>query len=68
PDQEGVSFRFRNMSGEWPMNWSLQSVRLFNERDGGREVSIDGSELRGLRERPIVLAWPNNERQPTNAH
>lgn len=68
PDQEGVNFRFRNMSGEWPTRWSLQSVRLYNDRDGGREVSIDGEDLRDLRERPIVLAWPTNERQPSNTH
>lgn len=66
PDQDGVNFRFRNMSGEWPMRWNLQSVRLYNDRDGGREVSIAGEDLRDLRERPIVLAWPNNERHPTS--
>ncbi len=66
PDQEGVSFRFRHMSGEWPTRWSLQSVRLYNDAEGGREVSIDGPDLRELRERPIVLSWTNNVRMPTN--
>ena len=68
PDQDGVHFKFREMAGEWPAHWRLQAVRLYNEAEGGREVSLSGRDLRDLREKPIVLNWTNNNRMPTSAH
>ena len=68
PDQEGVNFKIRDVGSAWPTHWRLQSVRLFNEVEGGREVSVSGRDLRELRERPIMLHWTDNARMPTNAH
>lgn len=65
PDQEGVNFRFLHMGGDWPMRWSLASVRLYNDAEGGREVSISRQEMSDIRENPLVLKW-SHERMPTN--
>lgn len=56
-DADGVAFRFAKMGSEWPLRWSLQSVRLYNGEETGREVSISRRELYDLREKPLVLNW-----------
>jgi hypothetical protein len=54
---EGVKFKFVNMNGDWPMMWSLQSVRLYNSQESGREVNISTRDLHELRAKPLILNW-----------
>jgi hypothetical protein len=54
---DGVKFKFENMSGDWPMTWSLQSVRLYNSQESSREVNISKGELHEIRSKPFVINW-----------
>jgi hypothetical protein len=54
---EGVKFKFIEMNGSWPVSWSLQSVRLYNNQEPGREVSIGAREMHELRAKPVVMNW-----------
>lgn len=60
-EEDGPKFRFAHMGGEWPMHWSLQSVRLYNGSEPGREVNISKRELREILEKPLVLNWRFNQ-------
>lgn len=52
-----VQFRFAHMGTEWPLRWSLQSVRLYNGEESGREVNISRQELREIMQKPLILNW-----------
>lgn len=54
---QGVEYRFVHIGSEWPMRWALQSVRLYNGAETGREVNITKRELYDLRAKPLVLNW-----------
>jgi hypothetical protein len=52
-----TKIRFENMSGSWPVMWSLQSIRLYHAGDRKHEVNITTQELRELRSQPFVMNW-----------
>lgn len=52
-----VSFKFSNMTSDWPTQWRLASVRLSDNDQKGPEVSLAGRELRDLLKKPMVLNW-----------
>jgi len=52
-----TKIRFENMSGSWPVMWSLHSVRLYHSADKKHEVNITTQELRELRKQPFVMNW-----------
>lgn len=53
----GTRIKFENMSGSWPVMWSLQTIRLYSSSDTGRSVTINSRELRELRKSPFVMNW-----------
>ncbi len=55
--QDGVTYKFENLSGVWPVRWSLQSVRLYNSQDSARVVNITSRDMRAIRPKPFVLNW-----------
>ena len=60
---DGVKLKFIDMSGSWPVSWSLQSVRLYNNQEPGRELSIGSRELHELRAKPFVMNWMEARRR-----
>jgi hypothetical protein len=54
---EGVKFKFDHMIQQWPVSWSLRSVRLYSSTDTGREINITQGELREIRQKPFVVNW-----------
>jgi hypothetical protein len=67
PDDEGVTFKFQDMTGEWPRRWHLTNVRVFNDAEMARSVELSNDALRSIRPKPVVLAWPSKDRLPTSA-
>lgn len=67
PDNDGVTFKFENMNGEWPNRWHLQTLRVFNDAEKTRSISISSEDLHRIGGKPLVLAWPTKSRVPTNA-
>lgn len=65
---EGVKFKFDHMGSQWPVSWSLQSVRLYNSTESRHEVKISSRELREIRQRPFVVNWFDPKRVPSAAH
>lgn len=57
PEQRGVHFKFENMTTEWPRQWTLISVRLFNAAAPGREVAIDRSGIDTMIQKPLVITF-----------
>jgi hypothetical protein len=57
---DGVRFKFADMTSEWPDRWVLRSVRLYNEADSGHDLTISSREIRAIRERPFILNWHEN--------
>lgn len=68
PDDEGVTFKFQDMTGEWPRRWHLTNVRVFNDAETSRSVELSTEALRAINSKPVVLAWPSKDRLPTSAH
>lgn len=66
-ENEGVTFKFQNMMGEWPHRWQLTSLSVFNDAASGRSLTMSNVELRQATPKPLVLAWPSRDRLPTNA-
>ncbi len=62
---DGVQFKFLNMSGDWPVSWSLESVRLYDQESTAQEVKISAQELHELREKPFVINWFEASRVPS---
>ena len=67
PDDEGVTFKFQDMTGEWPRRWHLTNIRVFNDAETSRSIELPSEALRAIRSKPVVLAWPSKDRLPTNA-
>ena len=67
PEDEGVTFKFHDMTGEWPRRWHLTNVRVFNDAESNRSVELSNDALRTIRPRPVVLAWPSKDRLPTSS-
>lgn len=56
-DDKEVNLSFAHMGAQWPQRWSLHSVRLFNDAEPGREVSISERELHDILQKPLVINW-----------
>ena len=67
PDNEGVKFKFENMNGEWPNRWRLQNLRVFNDAEKTRSISMSAEDLHRIGGKPLVLAWPSKDHLPTSA-
>jgi hypothetical protein len=67
PDDDGVSFKFKDMTSEWPRRWHLTSVRVFNDAETNRSIEISNDDLLRLGGKPVVLAWPSKFRLPTSS-
>jgi hypothetical protein len=68
PDNDSVTFKFQDMTGEWPNRWHLTSVRVFNDAELNRTIEISANELYHLGGKPVVLAWPSKGRLPSSSH
>lgn len=70
PENDGVSFKFKDMTGEWPTRWHLESIRVFNDAETGRTIELTNADLRSTGAKPMVLAWPSSQnlRLPTSEH
>lgn len=62
--EEGVQFKFESMTTEWPIHWSLDSVRLYNSEDAEHEVKISHREIREMRTYPLMIHWQDASRVP----
>jgi len=51
-----VSLKFANMTEEWPHQWSLSEIKLFNRNDG-RSIILDSKNLRKLSSNPLTMVW-----------
>lgn len=49
-----IKVKLSNISEEWPREWSLRSVRLYNDNT---EIRVDGVEAYRLRGAPITMKW-----------
>lgn len=67
PENEGLAFKFSNIDERWPTRWVLTSVQLLNDSENGRTLGFNAQELRAVRAKPLVLAWPSTARMPTSA-
>lgn len=67
PENEGVNFKFQDMTGEWPTRWHLSSVRVYNDAENGRSLELSNHDLHQIGGKPVVLAWPSKSRLPTSA-
>lgn len=65
--KEGVKFRFSNLHGDWPVRWSLDSIRLYSESETHRTIAINAIELREIRRSPLVIDWMEARRRPTSS-
>jgi hypothetical protein len=54
-DPNPIKVRFANVSDQWPNAWVLKSVQL--KSDSGEGVSLEGSELRKMIEKPMILEF-----------
>lgn len=45
-DAEPVNLEFTNVGDDWPKQWVLHSLRLYNSRQPASEVAIDRNEIR----------------------
>jgi hypothetical protein len=67
-DNDGVTFKFQDMTGEWPNRWHLSSVRIFNDSQSNRTIELSADDLHRIGGKPVVLAWPSKNRLPTSDH
>lgn len=67
-ENEGVTFKFKDMTGEWPNRWRLSTVRVFNDAEANRSVELSADDLHRIGGKPVVLAWPSNARLLTGEH
>ena len=56
-DEGATKVHFENMGTQWPLRWSLQSVRLYNNAAATKEVAISARDLREIRKSPLVVNW-----------
>lgn len=56
---ERTSFKFVNMTTQWPRRWAVTEVTLFRESDPGQIIHVDQSDMREFNRKPIILVWPN---------
>jgi hypothetical protein len=52
-----TSFKFVNMTNEWPRRWAVTEVTLFRESDPGQVVHVDQSDMREFNRKPLILVW-----------
>ena len=53
-----VLIRFDHVVGQWPKEWSLYSVRLYNQSDLGREVRIDNPQIQEISaDHEVKMQW-----------
>lgn len=52
--KRNVTVKLENIDGDWPKEWALRSVRLFNSSN---EIGVEGSELYRLRGKPLQMKW-----------
>jgi len=68
PDNDGVTFKFQDMTGEWPRRWHLTKLRVYNDAETNRSIELSNDALRAIGSKPVVLAWPSKDRLPTSTH
>lgn len=54
---DGSTLTFENMSGSWPVTWSLDSVRLYDSEAVAQDVRISATELQQLRPHSLMMNW-----------
>ncbi len=54
-DGHPVKVRFANVNQEWPTAWRLRGVKLINQSDPEKEVSIVDKEIQQFSDRPFVV-------------
>lgn len=56
---ERTSFKFVNMTNQWPRRWAVTEVTLFREADPGQVVHVDQTDMQEFNRKPLILVWPN---------
>ena len=54
-DGHPVKVRFANVFQDWPSEWRLKGVKLINQDDPDKEVSIVDKEIRQFMDHPFVV-------------
>ena len=51
-----ISLKFTNMTEEWPTQWVLSGIKIYNREDG-RSVIVDQKSVRALASEPLTMTW-----------
>ncbi|HEX4924159.1 MAG TPA: hypothetical protein VFV50_08735 [Bdellovibrionales bacterium] len=51
-----ISLKFSNMPDEWPRQWVLSGIKIYNREDG-RSFIVDQKNLRKLATEPLTMVW-----------
>ena len=52
-----TTFRFTDVFAEWPTQWSLQSVRIYNSKESAKQMNFERADLDSLLSKQIRLYW-----------
>ncbi len=50
-------FRFVDLSLEWPDQWVLSKVRLYNDADSSQQILVDQENINRLSGAPVSMLW-----------
>ncbi len=54
-DGHPIKVRFANVFQEWPAEWRLRGIKLINQEDPSKEVSIVDKEIRQFMDHPFIV-------------
>ena len=57
PDIAGVQYKFSSVGTQWPRHWILQGIRLFNQHEPTRDISIGAAEMRKISSKAISIQF-----------
>ena len=56
-EQQNVHVNIENVSYQWPKNWNLNYLRVYNEVKSDREMIIEQKSISDLLPKSFVLSW-----------
>ncbi len=56
--EEGlVTYKFADIFMEWPREWKLQSIRIFNSKEPERQKNFESKDIESLMQKPVSMYW-----------
>jgi hypothetical protein len=52
-----IKIRFANVMQEWPSVWRLKGVKLVDQADPTKEVSIDDKDIHQFSDKPVIVSF-----------